>query len=332
MEIDLNLLKDLCKISSPSNNEQDIVKYLEKLPVKHFKFNKSKKNSACYVLDKGAKNTILIDSHIDQVHLRVLRISSDNHVVASPVGFNSEVLDGDTLIHFETGKKGTVMTLPPHLDIEERPAEEVYVDFGMNEKQLNKNIKPGDVLIFDIDYYVMNKKYIVCSGLDNKAGTFVLTQLLKYFDKNVDKLNCNLILHFSSREETGMGSFANILHMKIDEILVLDTDFVTSSNLIDPDLVGKIYEDQGPIITKNYEDDVILSKKFVQIAKKNKIPFQLSYSSKFGGSNNSFYTQFFDSYTQFIGIPLKNMHSPHEIVSIKDLTNTFKLFIHYLSK
>jgi len=70
----------------------------------------------------------------------------------------------------------------------------------------------------------------------------------------------------------------------------------------------------------------------MEISKKNRIPYQLSYSSKFGGSNNSFYTQFFDSLTQFIGIPLKNMHSPNEIVNINDLKYTFKLLAKYISK
>ncbi len=332
MEIDTKLLKDLCMIPSPSNNEGGVVKFLEELPIKNFKFKKSKKNAACFSIDKGHDKTILLDAHIDQVHLRVLRTTEDGHVVASPVGFEPIVLDGDTVIHFESGIKGSVMTLPPHLDIEDRPAEEVYIDFGMNGREIKKAIKVGDIIIFNTDFYIMNKKNIVCSGLDNKAGAFVLIELLRYFDKNIDKLSCNLVLHFSSREETGMGSFANIMHMKIDEIIVLDTDFVTSSNLIDPDLVGIIESEKGPIITRNYEDDVSMSKKFMEIAKKNRIPYQLSYSSKFGGSNNSFYTQFFDSLTQFIGIPLKNMHSPNEIVNINDLKYTFKLLAKYISK
>jgi putative aminopeptidase FrvX len=70
----------------------------------------------------------------------------------------------------------------------------------------------------------------------------------------------------------------------------------------------------------------------IKIAKKNKIPFQLSYSSDFGGTNAEKFSLLFDSYTQNVGIPLKNMHSPAEIVARKDIENTFKLLQLYLTK
>jgi len=37
-----------------------------------------------------------------------------------------------------------------------------------------------------------------------------------------------------------------------------------------------------------------------------------------------------DSYTQFIGIPIRNMHSPTEVVSMKDLKTAIDVIKSYL--
>jgi endoglucanase len=329
--MDMKILKELCEIPSPSNHEGILVKYLENLDLAHFQFKKSKKHSCSYTINRNSDKTVLLDAHLDQVHLRVVRITSDGYVVTSPVGFEQSVLDGNSVVHLASGMKGSVVTLPPHLNIKSKKTPEVYIDFGMNGRELMKVIFPGDIVIFSVDYYTMNKNYIVGPGLDNKVGVYILIEILKYFDKYPDKLKYNLIIHFSSREETGMSSFVHLPN-KIDAIIVIDTDFATDNPFISPDLVGNLLSNNGPIITRNFEDDVCLGDTLIKIAKKNKIPFQLSYSSDFGGTNAEKFSLLFDSYTQYVGIPLKNMHAPAEIVARKDIENTFKLLQLYLTQ
>ena len=329
--MDLSILKDICYIPSPSNYEDKMVSYLKNLTIKNFKFYKSKKNSCTYSYDNGHPETVLIDAHIDTVHLRVIRYTKEGYIVARPIGFDSDVLDGNTVVHLNSGSKGSVITVAPHLNIKHKKKLNVLIDFGIPPTEISNIISIGDVLIFDIDYYVMNKKNIVGTGLDNKASVYVLIELLLFFDKHISTLKYNLILHFSSREETGMGSFANLRNKVIDKIFVLDTDIATDNELISSDLVGNIISNKGVVIPRNYEDDVLLGDELVHIAKKYKIPYQLSFSGDFGGTNASYYTTNFDAYTQFIGIVLKNMHSPNEIVSIKDLESAFELLLAYLS-
>jgi endoglucanase len=327
--MDLKILKDIVEIPSPSNYENQIVSYIKQFRFTHFNFSESRKQS-CIIsyTGKPKQNTILLDAHIDNVHLRVIRVSTDGYVVALPIGFSSITLDGNSVVHMDSGARGAVVTMPPHLKINpKKHKKEVYIDFG----GLDFEVLPGDVLLFSPEFYIMNNKYIVANGLDNKASVFVLLTLLNFYDKHIDKLNYNLIVNFSSREEIGYGAFSKIDSNRIDEVIVIDTDFATDSLLISPDLVGKIYSGKGPIISRNHDDDPVLTKKLVSVAKSHNIPFQLSYSSRFGASNNAYYTQFFDSYTQFLGIPLKNMHSPTETVAIRDLEKMLELLIAYLS-
>lgn len=331
--MNFNILKDLCYIPSPSNFEEDIVKYIRDIKPKNFIYSESNKNSCLYYYKKSDNaKTILIDAHIDQVHLRAVRVNEEGLLVASPLGFKENLLYGNDVVHIKSGMRGTVLTPAPHLKLKdntEKPNN--YIDFGMTKVELERVIKPGDPILFHIDYFEMNNKYIVSTGLDDKAGSYILLELLDYFDKNIDKLKCNLILHFSSREETGLGSFSNIEIDKIDEIIVIDTDFSTDNVFMNSDMIGEQKMDKGPTITRNNSDDISLGERLIVVAKKYKIPYQLAYSSKFGGTNGDHYTKFFDSLTQFVGIPLKNMHSPIEVVSKKDLKNIYLLMRHYIT-
>ena len=330
--MDISILKELSTIPNPSNNEYQIVNYIETFSsgLNNFKFYKTKKQSCIFTSNTSYTKNILIDAHIDSVHLRVRRVRSDNYVVATPVGFDAGLLDGNTVIHLETGSVGTIVTMPPHLKLAKKESKkELYIDFAMSNNELG--ILPGDILIFNPDFKIMNKKSILSNGLDNKASVFILLNLLEFYNKHIDKLKYNLTINFSSREEIGYGSFASVIRNDIDEIVVLDTEVATDNSLISKDIIGNITLGKGPVVTRNHDDDPELSKKFINMAKKYKIPYQVAYSSGFGDSNNSFYTQFFDSYAQFIGVPLRNMHSPTEVVSIDDLKYTLELLVAYLS-
>ena len=190
----------------------------------------------------------------------------------------------------------------------------------------------GDAIIFDIDWYVMNNKYIVSTGLDNKVSVYVLLMLLEWADKNIDKLNVNLYLNFSSREEIGLGSYSPLLKFNIDEVIVLDTEIATDNQYISKNLIGNILLDDGVSISHNYDDDNKLTNKLIDICKDKKIDYQETFSAMFGATNLKTYSKYMDSYTQFIGIPLRNMHSPTEIVSMKVLKEAIELMKEYIMR
>lgn len=326
------MLKDICEIPSPSNNESKLIDYFSSIKVNNFKFEKTKKNSCIFSYSNSKnKKTILIDAHIDNVHYRILRISPSGFVVCTPVGFDSSIFLGHTLQHLDSGIEGCIINSPPHLKMDNPYKKEIYVDFGMNVDELKKKFKIGDVLIYDYKFIIMNNTNIVSRGLDNKGGASVLLSLLKYFDKNPTKLKYNLMLHLSSREEIGFGSFSNILNSNIDEIIVLDCSYDTNIKDLPNNIVSPSYLGNGPIISRNYEVDNIPTNKFRSLCEKYKIPHQLSVSQGFGGTNNLLYSKYFNSYTSTILIPLRNMHSPSEVINIEDLKNTFKLFVKYLT-
>lgn len=327
-------LYDICQLTSPSNHEGPVVEYLQNR-TKSWSIYKqivSKKKSFVLHYDGGHKETVLLDAHIDQVHLRILRVIDDGTVLALPVGFGTQIMDGNSVLHIKSNTVGTVVTVPPHLNISSPHTDSgrrkpVLIDFGITKQEVETIMTVGDPIVFRFDFYTMNPNLIVSRALDNKAGVVSLLYVAHYFQQHPEKLHYNLLFHFSPREETGLGSIGFLLKKNLhpDYIIVVDTDIATDSTVIPKDMIGLIALGKGPVITRNYDDDIEFGNYIMNIANQQKIPFQVIFSSSVGGSNNQAYSTYLDTYTQFVGIPLRNMHSPLEVIHKKDIEWTSKL-------
>jgi len=339
-KLNYKILNNLCNIYAPSGFELEIINYILKEiknPLFDHKITK-KQSLVVYNKDYNSKcETIMLDAHIDQVHMKVVKILKDGTVIALPVGFDGEITDGLNLVHLKTNKIGVVNTNPPHLNLKRRDTNEIYIDFGQTYEKITGDIFIGDYIMFKSQFELIGKDNINGTGLDNKASIFILLELIN----KCKKINYNLVFNFSSREETGLGSISllfnslQIEHLKkINDILTIDTVFVTNSEIIG-DIsysTSEINSDCGPVITRNSDDDVSLGDSFLLIASKNKIPVQIAYTGDDnGGSNNTAYSRYTDAYTQMIGIPLKHMHSPTELISKNDIYNTYLLLWKYIN-
>lgn len=151
--------------------------------------------------------------------------------------------------------------------------------------------------------------------MDNRVSLAVALQLLDYFEKYPEKLNTNIEVHFSTREETSLGDFS--FHREYDqerytEILVLDAipTYPPNVNTNFPEIrLG-----DGVFITRDPEDDRNICRKLASVAETAKIPWQFIYSYGFGSSNNRPYTKFFSAPVQQLNIPVENMYGYIEML------------------
>ena len=87
----------------------------------------------------------LIDSHIDQVHLRIIRFTDDGFAVAQSIGLRHNVVLGTIVTDLETKQiLGVICTMPPHIRLETKDEiknhPRYYIDFGMTKKQIEKSL------------------------------------------------------------------------------------------------------------------------------------------------------------------------------------------------
>lgn len=338
--LNIDKLMELLKINSPSNFEYDLVNHIIQMKFKNFEPKLTPNGTLMFENKKESKPTILLDAHLDQIHYRVKKILSDGIIVAQAVGFDSDQFLGlqvDIIPYYRAKDKkirGVIITYPPHLptngDISN--PNYTYIDTGLSAKKLKEFIMPGDPILFNNTPQKFGEDLIMAQGLDDKIGVFILLELMEYFDNHLDELKYHIIFNFSTREEIGNVSIDHIDDVPIDKMLIIDTDTaIDLPNMSNDELGSDIYLGEGPTISRNHDDSPILFKELFDLAEKNKIPVQITYTEGFGKSNSFEYVKFINSISQFIGIPIRNMHSPVETAKIADIETTFNLIKLYLS-
>jgi putative aminopeptidase FrvX len=339
--MDLTKLHHLLTIDSPSGMEESMIEYLRTFKTSNFKIvNKlSSDYNLTYFLDNKSKKTLLIDAHVDEIGSRVKSITSNGFLLVKPFGCDSKNLFGRPAKIYSSKQNkilpGVFMIDPVHLRKSRKKLGDVinpellYVDVGFKNKlEAEKYITVGDFILPEYPIFEMgiNNQLLTSKALDNTIGTFILLELFLFFDKYSNKSKYNLIFNFSSGEEIGNASYLGFDKIggisKIDKMIIIDTIFALDTPFINQEIHGNITLGKGPVLEIGGANRG-LYKELSALAKREKIPYQ-NYLSGAGGSNLTYFAKY-NSMTQFIGVPARNLHSPVETVHLDDITITYKL-------
>ena len=342
LKLNPKILHSLIDIKSPSNFETTMREYIKSIIPSHPKLSiiSDRNTSLAFFLDKGLKKTILIDAHMDEISGQVIAVTDDGFLTVTMTGPLLEYMHGRPIILFSsktnTEIKGTMMIQQAHLkdyrdDNEDYYNKKIlYIDIGSSSKQESlKKLEIGDPFVLDYSYYYLKKHIITSRGLDNKLGVYILIHLLQYFLKKNTDLQYNVIFNFTGDEETGKSSVSHFKDMNIQYIVVIDTDWSSDMPFLDETIYGEVSLGKGPVVTRSDEDDGLFST-FKQLSNMHNIPLQVMVPMA-GGSMLSHYIKTYTTSTQFIAVPLRNIHSPVETANLRDCVQLYQLMILFLN-
>ena len=337
-----NILHSLIKIKSPSNFETNMREYIKSIIPAHPKMSiiSDRNTSLAFHLHNGKKHTILIDAHMDEISGQIISITEEGFLTANMTGPLLEYMHGRPIILFSsktnTEIKGVLMIQQAHLKDYREDNDDfynknvLYIDIGSSSKsESQKKIEIGDPFVLDYSYYYLKKDIITSRGLDNKLGVYILIHLLLYFLKKNTNLQYNVIFNFTGDEETGKSSVSHFKDIDIQSIIVIDTDWSSDMPFLDETIYGEVSLGKGPVVTRSDEDDGLFST-FKQLANTHNIPLQVMVPMA-GGSMLSHYIKNYTADTQFIAVPLRNIHSPVETGNLKDCLQLYQLMIIFLN-
>jgi len=335
-----NLTSKLCEttgISGDENNISELIKKeIGKFVDKKNIFTDSFNNLTARTGNLNSKRKILLDAHIDQIGLIVTSIEKGFLRVAPCGGVDRRVLPGlPVKIHAEKEILGIISSTPPHLQKSSedknkaKSIDELIIDTGLDEKTAENLISPGTYCSFNLPIKKLLNNRIFAPGLDNRASvaTLIYTASLISKENFQDK---EIIFLFSTREETGaFGAKVSAFNLEPSEAVVIDVSFAVQPD-VRPQQAGKL--SQGPMIGIGPAVSRNLSNKFINLAKNNNINYQLEVMSGRTGTNaDSISESKNGTEVLTLSIPLRNMHTPVEIIDLQDLKNTAELLKLYLS-
>ena len=325
-----SLVKKLVEISGPSGYESNVRRVIEK-ELNRYVDDLRVDNLGNLIARKGKKDErssrIMLAAHMDEIGLMVTHVDEDGFARFTKIGAVYPRNTAGGRVRFLNGTAG-IIGMEPHSNTSSVPAfEKMFIDFGVDSAD-DCPVEIGDVAIFDRDFLDLGDR-LVAKALDDRVGVAVLIETLKKLEKPANEVYAV----FTVQEEVGARG-AGRAAFGIDPDFAIAID-VTIGGDTPQDKETQVSMVKGPAI--HIKDIGTLADPRVtdwirQGAISAKLPYQTSILTRGYTDTYSIQTSRAGVPTSGISIPCRYVHTPSEMVDVKDLENAVKLLLELLSK
>ncbi|MBT4622583.1 MAG: M42 family metallopeptidase [Verrucomicrobia bacterium] len=283
------------------------------------------------VLNKGGGPRLMLAGHADEIGMTVNFIDDDGYVYVRRLGGTNPAITRAqrVIIHSRKGPvKGVVGSVAPHLMRTDTGAakvpkiHELFIDIGADSrKAAEKLVRVGDPITLNDQFEVLRDDLVVARAFDNRVGTWAVAETLRLLKTGRVKLNAEVCVVANTMEEVGLFGARQIAYsLHPDVALVMDVTHATDYPTVDKRQHGDIKVGQGPTVTHGNCNHPEVIKRVEQVAKRLKINLQHEAISSTSGTDTDavFWTRG-GIPSGLISLPNRYMHSPVEVVSLKDL-------------
>ncbi len=331
----MKLLENLCNAFGPSGCEQQIRDII--VPIITPLCDKVETDNIGNIIayKKGSKSnrTTMLCAHMDEVGFIVTDVTDGGYLKFDTVGgIDPRVLISKGIVTQKNRLSGVIGSKPKHLmDKNETGADKIsnlFIDIGASSKEeALKYVSPGEYAAFDTKCFYLTDKAICGKALDDRAGCYILTELMK------NSYHDDIYFVFTVQEEVGCrGARVASFNLSPDRAIVIEG--TTCSDLaIDKDYEFSTKSGCGAAISifdRGSRADREMVKSLVQTAQENNIPWQYKQTTMGGNDASAVHIAKSGIRTAAVSVPCRYIHSPISVASIQDIQSCISLIDAYL--
>lgn len=282
--------------------------------------------------NKENAKTILIDAHSDEIGFLVSEHLGNGFIRLARVGGMDPGILGasELLLYGKETVRAVVSAKPPHLLTEEdrkkkQKLEDLVVDTLLDDETARRLCPLGTPAGFSDGATRLACDKIASRTLDDRVACLTLVALAESLDR--EKLCANVLLCLSVQEEVGsMGAMTAAFSSSPDTCLSVDVSFSSfpgqNSRMLE---LGK-----GAGISFSDTLSRRMSRDLIRVATEQNIPFQLLGEAGETGTNaHEIQVAARGIPSVIVSLPLSYMHSPSEVIDVRDLENAVELMRAY---
>ena len=327
----LNFLKTLVNTPSPTGHEvrgQRVwLDYAKKFADETYS---DAYGNCVAVLNKGGSPRLMLAAHADEIAMGVNFIDPEGFIYVRKMGGIDPAITKAqrVIIHTRNGPvKGVVGNVAPHLtkmedDRKVPKMHDLFIDIGVGSaKEARELVQIGDPITLNDEFDLLRNDLAVARAFDNRIGTFAVAEALRLLQDSKGKLKAEVCAVSNVQEEVGLLGARQIAYsLKPDIALVVDVTHATDYPTVNKAQHGDTKVGQGPAITHGGCNHAEVVARLEQVAKTKKINLQHEAMSNSSGTDTDviFWTRG-GIPSALISLPNRYMHSPVEVVSLKDL-------------
>ena len=280
------------------------------------------------------RRALMLAAHMDEIGLLVTKLDEGFLRFATVGGFDVRTLPGqEVMVHGRADLPGVIGSRPPHvLPPEERkkvtPLDGLFIDVGLPQTELERNVRVGDMITLRGDFAELQTGYVSGKAMDDRAGVASLIQCLDTM--TAMRSVWDVFAVATVQEEIGLrGAITSAYDIDPDIAIAVDVGFGRTPGLSE----GESSElNKGPGIGIGPNIHPLMQRRLIETAKENEIPFQTeAIPGRSGTDAWAIQVAREGIPTALLSIPLRYMHTPVETAHTKDVERTGRLMALFAS-
>ncbi|MGJ8653351.1 MAG: M42 family metallopeptidase [Opitutaceae bacterium] len=282
--------------------------------------------------------SLLFAGHIDELGLIITYIDDNGFVYFETLGGHDKsmisgrrvsILTKDGVVKAVTGKRAIhLMSQEDRKKVPE--THEIWIDLGVkNKAEAEALVRIGDPAVYDQSFELIRGSVGVARAFDDKAGAYAVLEAVRRLATTKGKLAARVTAAATTQEEIGTrGAITAAYSENPDFAIAVDVGHATDSPDCDPRKYGKFKQGGGPIICRGPNINPVIFERIVEVAEKNKIPYQIEAEPRPTGTDaRAIQVAQSGIATGLLSIPLRYMHTPSEMVDLQDIEYTVQLLV-----
>jgi putative aminopeptidase FrvX len=279
---------------------------------------------------------VMLAGHIDEIGFLITYISDEGYCYFRTIGGhdNAVIVGQRVTVHTANGPMGGVIGKKPvHvLTAEERgkPVElqDLWIDLGVTggkDEVAAAGVRVGDPATYDIGMTRLLGDRITARALDNRIGAWVVAEALRRVKEKSPRAAVFAVA--TVQEEVGLrGAHTSAYGIAPNLGIAVDVTFASDFPSMDKRKTGELKLGSGPTILRGANASRKLADRMIALAEEVKLPYQIEAAPGGTGTDaNAMQISRAGMTTGLIGVPLRYMHTPCEVISLADADNAAEL-------
>ncbi|MBC8570297.1 M42 family metallopeptidase [Zongyangia hominis] len=277
---------------------------------------------------------MMLCAHMDEIGMIVTHILPDGFLRVAAVGGvdRRTLLASPVKVLGREKLDGVVCSIPPHLQRGDDakkipPMEEIAVDVGLSFEQAKEKISLGDRVVVCHSGAAMGEHCISSKALDNRAGCAAVIRAAELLKD--EELTCGLSVVLSTREELACnGAKTGAFGLCPTHAIAVDVSFALTDDA-PKEKCGEL--GKGPMIGVSPVLSREMSDGLIRCAKDRGLPYQLEVMAGPTSTDADVITLTGSGVRcGLLSIPLRYMHTPAELVDVRDIESCAALMAEYI--
>jgi len=290
-------------------------------------------------LNPSAEMRIMLAGHTDEIGFIVHYIGDDGLLRFKTIGgHDSAVPAGQRVwVHGRERVPGVIGRKAIHLledDEESKKKPEVtdmWIDIGASSReQAEALVELGDVATFVHEFQTLAGSRAAGRGFDDKVGAFVVAETLRTLreDGGLPE-GVGLFAVGTVQEEVGFRGATTATYAIDPHVgIAVDVSHATDTPSVSAERHGRLEIAKGPAITRGAYVNPTVFRMLMDAAREEGLPVQVEVAAECTGTDATpMQVNRGGVAVGLVGVPLRYMHTPSEVLDLQDVENTVRLLV-----